>query len=330
MRHRIRYSSPPLFLPPSFFLFTIPYFFNILFHHEFQELFGDIGPLKMAKLNYNKDGTCSGSAEIQYINSSDAQKAVEKYTNVELDGRPLVISFIASPQSLKPVSVSGGIQQRLGRVVVAKDEVVEVNQSQQQRVFVTTNGATRELSRGKMDFQITKPVSSTSGTSLSSTFSNQNNRGARALSSAYTGSGGFSKTGKDGNAMNNNRDAGRGGVRGGRGGGRGYENRRPKTIAELDSELDAYKNSVPNKKDSILSQKKVQQKQQVEAEGEGEEEEEYYEDEGEEGGEEEYGEEEYGEEGGEGEEEEYYEEDEGEGGEGGEGEEEEYYEDQTH
>ena len=45
-----------------------------------QELFGAIGALKKAKL------IKQGVAEVVYLNKDDAQKAVVKYNNRELDG----------------------------------------------------------------------------------------------------------------------------------------------------------------------------------------------------------------------------------------------------
>lgn len=47
------------------------------------ELFGDVGPLKRAKL------VDTGVAEVVFVNKADAMKAVEIYHNRQLDGRAM-------------------------------------------------------------------------------------------------------------------------------------------------------------------------------------------------------------------------------------------------
>ena len=56
---------------------------------DITELFGDIGPLKRAKL---LDG--GGSAEVVFVNRADAVKAVEIYHNRQLDGKAMKCNLL--------------------------------------------------------------------------------------------------------------------------------------------------------------------------------------------------------------------------------------------
>ncbi|ORY95380.1 hypothetical protein BCR43DRAFT_492899 [Syncephalastrum racemosum] len=60
---------------------------------DLNELFGQIGPLKRVYLHLGPNGTSSGVADIFYTNSNDAERAITTYNHVELDGRPMRISF---------------------------------------------------------------------------------------------------------------------------------------------------------------------------------------------------------------------------------------------
>ena len=54
------------------------------------ELFGDIGALKRAKV------TNPGTAEVVYVNKSDALKAVEVYHNRQLDGKAMKCQIVGA------------------------------------------------------------------------------------------------------------------------------------------------------------------------------------------------------------------------------------------
>lgn len=55
---------------------------------DIMELFGDVGPLKRAKV------TSPGTAEVVYINFSDAQRAIDVYHNRQLDGRSMKCQIV--------------------------------------------------------------------------------------------------------------------------------------------------------------------------------------------------------------------------------------------
>jgi RNA recognition motif-containing protein len=55
---------------------------------DIMELFGDVGPLKRAKV------AVPGTAEVVYVNMNDALKAVEVYHNRQLDGRSMKCQIV--------------------------------------------------------------------------------------------------------------------------------------------------------------------------------------------------------------------------------------------
>ncbi|KAI9029058.1 hypothetical protein CLU79DRAFT_737335 [Phycomyces nitens] len=61
--------------------------------NDLYELFGQIGPLKRAFLRLDSDGKSSGVADVDFVNRGDSERAMTAYNNVELDGRPMRITF---------------------------------------------------------------------------------------------------------------------------------------------------------------------------------------------------------------------------------------------
>ncbi|KAI7869667.1 hypothetical protein BDF14DRAFT_1779346 [Spinellus fusiger] len=60
---------------------------------DLYELFSQVGPLKRAFLHLAPTGKSSGVADIIFANSGDAERAIKAYNNVELDERPMRITF---------------------------------------------------------------------------------------------------------------------------------------------------------------------------------------------------------------------------------------------
>ena len=58
------------------------------------ELFGDVGPLKRAKV------TTPGTAEVVFVNVADALKAIEVYHNRQLDGRSMKCQIVGLANNL--------------------------------------------------------------------------------------------------------------------------------------------------------------------------------------------------------------------------------------
>ncbi|KAM3586697.1 hypothetical protein VKS41_001756 [Umbelopsis sp. WA50703] len=59
---------------------------------DVNELFQMVGPCK-ARIQFDRSGRSSGVANVKFDKPADAQTALKKYNNVELDGRPMKISI---------------------------------------------------------------------------------------------------------------------------------------------------------------------------------------------------------------------------------------------
>jgi len=59
---------------------------------DIKELFGEIGNVKSAEVVTNQAGASKGFAMVTYHKKADAQKAIETYNGVPLDGKPLKIT----------------------------------------------------------------------------------------------------------------------------------------------------------------------------------------------------------------------------------------------
>ncbi|KAJ2033549.1 hypothetical protein GGI08_009093, partial [Coemansia sp. S2] len=60
---------------------------------DIRALFGQVGPVNKATLNYGPNGKSKGTGEVQFKNPAHAALAVEKYHGVTLDGRPMRIEI---------------------------------------------------------------------------------------------------------------------------------------------------------------------------------------------------------------------------------------------
>lgn len=86
---------------------------------DIRELFSTVGPLKTARITYDRSGRSEGTAEVIFHSRVDAVSAQSKYNNVLLDGKRMVIE-IEGPQessgnvfsrlSDAPRSRTGGLQ----------------------------------------------------------------------------------------------------------------------------------------------------------------------------------------------------------------------------
>jgi len=47
------------------------------------------------------NGKSKGTGQVIFIRSNDARRAINKYNNVELDGRPMKIEMVLSSSALK-------------------------------------------------------------------------------------------------------------------------------------------------------------------------------------------------------------------------------------
>lgn len=83
--------------------------FNVT-EDDIKELFSTCGPVLRHKLHYDRSGRSEGTAEVIFQNRTDAQKALQKFNNVALDGKKMTIELVAQSANANVVTtLSSGI-----------------------------------------------------------------------------------------------------------------------------------------------------------------------------------------------------------------------------
>ncbi|KAJ2662982.1 hypothetical protein IW148_002704 [Coemansia sp. RSA 1199] len=72
---------------------------------DLRELFQQVGALSKVALNFNRRGTSSGSGMVVFKNPAHAQLAYNRYNNVELDHRKMVIEVVGAAPGVVPMVV---------------------------------------------------------------------------------------------------------------------------------------------------------------------------------------------------------------------------------
>ncbi|CAM0138305.1 unnamed protein product [Umbelopsis sp. WA50703] len=70
----------------------------------YSDLFGQIGRVKKAFIHLGPTGKSTGVADIIYDGPRDAEKALNTYNNIELDQRPMRITYSTSPAVLTAIA----------------------------------------------------------------------------------------------------------------------------------------------------------------------------------------------------------------------------------
>lgn len=77
---------------------------------DVKDLFGELGAIKSAGVNFNSEGKSNGTATVTYKAPDSAQTAIKKYNGVLLDGQPMSITLVGGTVVMpKP-----GVHDRLG------------------------------------------------------------------------------------------------------------------------------------------------------------------------------------------------------------------------
>uniref|UniRef100_A0A5B7APA5 Putative THO complex subunit 4A-like isoform X1 n=1 Tax=Davidia involucrata TaxID=16924 RepID=A0A5B7APA5_DAVIN len=75
---------------------------------DIKELFSEVGDVKRYSIHYDRSGRSKGMAEVVFSRRKDAEAAVKRYNNVQLDGKILKIEIvgtnIATPAAVPPAT----------------------------------------------------------------------------------------------------------------------------------------------------------------------------------------------------------------------------------
>ncbi len=76
---------------------------------DLEALFGQVGPVSVVEIIFDKfTGRSRGFAFVTMANAEDAQKAVEKFHNHQIEGRPLAVNIARPREERAPRSFGGG------------------------------------------------------------------------------------------------------------------------------------------------------------------------------------------------------------------------------
>lgn len=67
--------------------------------NDIQELFEDVGAVRVARVHFDENGRSLGSGEVIFERRGDAIAAQKKYHNLNLDGRPMDIKLVGANEN---------------------------------------------------------------------------------------------------------------------------------------------------------------------------------------------------------------------------------------
>ncbi|XP_047090168.1 THO complex subunit 4A-like isoform X1 [Lolium rigidum] len=72
---------------------------------DIKELFSELGDLKRCSIHYDRSGRSKGTAEVIFARRGDANAALKKYNNVQLDGKPMKIEILGTNTPTAPAAL---------------------------------------------------------------------------------------------------------------------------------------------------------------------------------------------------------------------------------
>lgn len=54
-----------------------------------------VGPVERVRIDFDRSGRSTGSARVRFVRYAHAERALEKYNNVELDGKSTPLYVLA-------------------------------------------------------------------------------------------------------------------------------------------------------------------------------------------------------------------------------------------
>ncbi|GER28618.1 RNA-binding (RRM/RBD/RNP motifs) family protein [Striga asiatica] len=70
---------------------------------DIEELFSGIGELKSCSIHYDRSGRSEGTAVVVFCRRRDAETAIKRYNNVQLDGMPMRIELVGMNMDPRPM-----------------------------------------------------------------------------------------------------------------------------------------------------------------------------------------------------------------------------------
>mgnify|MGYP000890678549 CR=1 FL=1 len=83
---------------------------------DMRELFSDVGDMRKAVVHYDKSGRSLGTAEVTYTSREAAIRAIKKYNNQHLDGRPMNVTLVPNQSNVRSPAKNRSLTDATARI----------------------------------------------------------------------------------------------------------------------------------------------------------------------------------------------------------------------